>query len=154
MEFWLLLPINVHGQYVGTLSLHSSLERSNRKFACPLESVAFTCSINGTLIRWDVQDDDETVQVGNFRHLVHRPGEGFSTPVQFSCYGKITFSGALEHIMNTSNSTQVCNSSMIMTPSSSTVPSDCDPLTIICKALDIGAEANTMTMTYQLASES
>ena len=41
-----------------------------------------------------------------------------------------------------------------MTPSSSTASSDCDPLTIICKTLDPGAEANSMNTTYKVAGES
>ena len=37
---------------VGVRSLHSSLEKSRRKFACPGESITYTCSVYGSVLVW------------------------------------------------------------------------------------------------------
>ena len=145
--------MNIHGQYVGTLSLDSSLKRSNRIFACPLESVSLTCSINGTLLVWEIQEGNtQPEEVGIFRQT-DVIGDGFFRQNHFhSCHGEIISSGVLEYIGSGVN-TSICNSSMIIRPSSLNVSSDCNPLKIICKSLDQGAENNTKNVTYKIASE-
>ena len=101
MGFCLLLPVNIYGQYyVGTLGLRSSLEGSNRKFACPQESIALTCSISGLVLIWEAQEGNNTsdsVRVGFFSQNDHA-GEGFSNLEQFSCHRELIFSGVLEYI--------------------------------------------------------
>ena len=153
MEVCLLLPINVIGQYVGTLSLHSSLESNNRKYACPQESVALTCSINGTVLIWEVQEggNNMIVQVRNFRSLTDSVGSGFSKLINFSGCGEITFSGVLEYISGENIS--ICNSSMTITPSSRSwnILTQCDPLTIFCKTPGADASAAPMKVTYKVA---
>ena len=145
----------MQGQYVGTLSLEYSLERSNRIFACPLESVSLTCSINGTWLVWDVWE----YKTSKVRRVLcrpdDRPGEGFSFREHFDCHGDMLFSGVLdERSPEVNNATvSVCNSSMIIRPFSRNASSDCDPLTIICKPSDQGPEA-TKNVTYQVAGES
>ena len=155
VEFGLLLVINVHGQYVGTLSLEYSLEGNNRIFACPLESVSLTCSINGTLLIWEAGDGNTTSmkeRVGFFRQN-DITGNGFSTPENFNCHGEMLFSGVLDYIGPAVNNVSVCNSSMIIRPLSRSASSDCGPLTIACKPSDQGPEA-TKNVTYQVAGES
>ena len=148
MGFCLLLPVNIYGQYVGTLSLHSSLEGTNRKFACPQERIVLTCSISGLVPIWEAQEGNNMpVRVGFFRQN-DSVGEGFSNLEQFSCQRELIFSGVLENI-----NSSIRISSMIVTPSSWNVSSNCDPLIIICKSSDPGAEANTMNLTYKVAGE-
>ena len=147
----MLLSVNIYGQYyVRTLGLRSSLEGSNRKFACPQESIALTCNISGLVLIWEAQEGNNTsdsVRVGFFSQNDHA-GEGFSNLKQFSCHRELIFSGVLEYI-----NSSIYISHMITTPSSWNVSSNCDPLTIICKSSDPGAEANTMNMTYKVAGE-
>ena len=150
-----MLPFGVHGQNVGTLTdyLYSSLEGSNRKFACPLEIVAVTCSVNGTSLRWEAQEgDNESVQIHSFGQS-DSVGSGFSRPKQFSCHGWIIFTGALAINDTNPGMDSLSKSSMIVTPISRNVLSYCAPLIIICKSLDPEAEANTMIVTHQIAGE-
>ena len=156
MKFCLILLLSGHGQYIGTLtdSLHSSLERSNRKFACSQESVAVSCSVSGTSLIWEVQEgDDESVQIHSFGQN-DSVGSGFSRLRQFSCHGSIIFTGALateDTNPGMNLSIQGRKSSMTVTPISGNVLPYCAPLTIICKSLDHEAESN---VTYKIASES
>ena len=145
----MILPISVYGQYVGTTRFYSSLDVSNREFVCPQESVVVTCTVNGTSLQWEAlqEGDAQFQQIKSFARNA-RVEEGFSTQIQFSCFGVVFFSGLLE------NTTRNYTSSMIVRPRTWSVPSRCGPLTISCKTLDDGAEANTKNMTYKVASES
>jgi hypothetical protein len=149
-----LIPyISVCGQDDGIPSLYSSLERSNREFACPQESVAVTCSVSGTSLAWEAQleGDNKPVQIAHFGQN-DQVGFGFSRPERISW---IIFSGVLVAIedRNPMVNIQLRNSSMIVTPVSSNALSHYAPITIICKALDSGAD-NRKTMIYQIAGES
>ena len=153
MELWLLLPTNIHGQHVDTLSLDSSLEISNRKFACPLEKVTLTCSISGLLLQWEIQEANTHPDVVGIFGQTDSVGNGFFEQNHFSsCHGEIISSGVLEYIDPGVN-TSIYNSSMIIRPTSLNVSSDCDPLEIICKSIGQGAETNTKNVTYKIASE-
>ena len=149
MKFYLILPISAYGQYVGTVRLYSSLDVSNREFVCPQQSVVFTCTVSGTSLQWEALQEGDTQfqQIKSFARNAHVE-EGFSRPIQFSCFGVVFFSGLLE------NTTRNYTSSMIVRPRTWSVPSRCDPLTISCKTLDDGAEANSKNVTYKVASES
>ena len=149
----MILPIS-YGENVGTPNLHSSLGTCNREFACPRESVAITCTVNGTSLRWEAQEgDDEPVQIETFEQDRQDVGSGFSRQRRFGCHGWITFTGALETPNPRVNlSVQQRQSSMMVTPISKNVSSHCAPLTIICKSLDAGAKANTIT--YQIGGKS
>ena len=149
----LLQAINVRGQYVGTLSLEYSLEGSNRIFACPLESVSLTCSINGSLLIWEAGDGTTNLENVGFFRPSGNIGDGFSTRKHFDCHGEMLFSGVLDDIGPAVNNVSVCNSSMIIRPLSTDASSDCGPLTIACKPSDQGPEA-TKNVTYQVAGES
>ena len=60
-----------YGENVGTPNLHSSLDTCNREFACPRETVAITCNVNGTTLRWEAQEsDDEPVQIETLNTIV------------------------------------------------------------------------------------
>ena len=147
----LILHISICGQDFGTLSLHSSLERSNRNFLCPGESIALTCTVRGTTLKWGAQ---EGVQIYNFNEN-HSIGSGFSIPKLFSCHGSILFTGALDDLEVDPNlrvnSSQLRKSSMIVTPVSKNALSHCPPLTIICEPLNGNI---TMNQTIQYAGES
>ena len=140
----MLLVVNVHGQYVGTLSLEYSLEGNNRIFACPLESVSLTCSINGTLLIWEAGDGKTT----SMKERV-----GFFRQNDIVGNGEMRFSGGLDDVGPAVNHVSVCNSSMIIRPLSTDASSDCGPLIIVCKPSDQGPEA-TKNVTYQVAGES
>ena len=88
-------------------------------------------------------------------------GTGFTLEQLCQCPNndslKVTFSGVLENIISgpqtdpgLSLSNSVCNSSMIITPQSLDVSSDCSPLTIICKP----ETNNNMSVSYKIAGES
>jgi hypothetical protein len=133
----------MHISAIGTLSLHSSLERSNRKFACPQESVAFTCSVNGTILEW-AQPTGSTI--GTFIQN-GSVGDGFSKHI--NCDGRagdITASGVLE-VIDRDSGFPICNSTMTLTPSS-----DCArvSLNLTCKSSS-GPEMSTR---FQVAGES
>ena len=149
IKFYLILSISVYGQYVRTARLYSSLDVSNREFVCPQESVIVTCTVDGTSLQWEVLQEGDTQfqQIISFERTA-RAQEGFLNEIQFSCFGVIFFSGLLE------NRTRNYTSSMIVRPRTWSVPSRCDPLTISCKTLDDGAEANSKNVTYKVASES
>ncbi len=153
MKFWLPLSINVQGQYVqvGTLGLDSSLEKSNRKFACPLESVSFSSSINGPSLVWEIQEgiNTEPYVVGFFRQN-DSTGHGFFKQNSFnSCPGEINSFGVPEDV-DTRVNISICNSSMTIRPTSLNVSSDCDPLKLTCKVSGQEAETNVI---YKIASE-
>ena len=80
---------------IGTLSLRSLLGTSNREVARPQESVAVTCSVNGTVLEW-AQPDGNTI--GTFASS-SSVGDGFSELVNQS--GRVTCraSGVLEAII-------------------------------------------------------
>ena len=151
------MHISICGQDFGTLSLHSSLERSNREFACPGESVTLTCIVNGTSLRWSAKEgDSDQVQIENFEPN-SSIGSGFSKRKQFSCHSWITFTGALdaEDPNPRVNSSQLRKSSMIVTPVSENALSHCAPLTITCEPLNqTGGEAKRMMYQIQFAGES
>ena len=149
MKLWILLPICVRGQYVGTLSLDSSLERSNRKLACPLESVSLTCSISGTVLVWEIQEGNtQPKDVGIFRSN-DSAGHTFFVQNHFSCHGEIITYGALDYIDPRQN-IFIRNSSMTIRLISLNESSHCDPIKAICKP---GAGTNAKSMTYKIASE-
>ena len=105
----------------GALSLHSSLERSNREFGCPQESVALTCSINGTVLEWAKQDGGT---IGTFSQGT--VGNGFSELVDCDGgAGTVRASGVLETIDHES----IYNSIITLTPSP-----DCVSLSVTCKS--------------------
>jgi hypothetical protein len=147
------ISVSVCGQYVGTHSLHSSLERSNREFACRQESVAVTCSVSGTSLTWEAREGDNTslpVQVANFQQGV-RVGDGFSNTELFNCHGWITFTSTL--VNSSSDSNQLLKSSMTVTPVSSNAMSHCHlPITISCESLENGSKPKTTT--YRIAGGS
>ena len=120
-------------------------------FVCPLESVSLFCSINGTLLIWNVQEGNTQLeQVGFFRRN-DSIGHGFSKSIEFDCHGETIFSSVLENILISSEAgnISVYNSSMIITPLSWNVSSNCGPLTIFCKPPNPGE--NSMNVTYQVA---
>ena len=124
----------------GTLSLHSSLERSNRKFSCPQESVAVTCSVNGTILEW-AHTDGKTI--GKFSQI-GSVGDGFSIPTDCDEAGRVRASGVLE-VIDHNSSFPICNSTMILTP----LP-DCVSLTVTCKS----SSGPEMSTTLKVAGES
>ena len=151
----LILHISICGQDFGTLSLHSSLERSNRKILCPRESIALTCTVTGTTLKWEAQEgDSDTVHIYTFDQN-SSTGSGFSNSKKFSCHDSIFFTGAL----NVSevdpnrrvNSNQLLKSSMVVMPVSENALSHCPPLTIICEPLNGNI---IMNQTIQYAGES
>ena len=85
----------------GTLSLISSLEKSNREFACPQEPVALTCSVNGPILGW-AQPDGNTI--GTF--FQNNPiGHGFSDSQTILAVIKLV---VLEHLVCWNLLIQVC----------------------------------------------
>ena len=148
-----MLTINVQGQYVGTLTLESSLEKSNRRFVCPSESISFTCSVSGTSLAWEIQEGNTDPYDDKFFRQTDRVGRSFLVSNRLSsCHGEINVFGVLEYIDPREN-TSICNSTMTIRPTSLNVSSDCDPLKITCKVLDQEAENNTEDMIYKIASE-
>ena len=150
----IILHIGVCGQYIGTVSLRSSLEGTNRKFACPGERIALTCSVSGTALRWDAEEegDSQAIQIANLGQNNSGAGSDFSERYQFtnSCNGSITFTGALDRDYPGVDSSQWRNSSMTVTPGSENAL-HCAPLTITCIALSGG---ENKAVVYQIAGES
>ena len=141
---------------VGVRSLHSLLEKSNRKFACPGESVTYTCSVYGSVLVWSTNGE----QIWSFRKT-DSVGTGFSLPkmVNLTCDPmsliNITFSGVLEDIadQNTMNNLSICTSTMIVTPMSY-IPY-CEPLIPTCTTHRGSTEhSDTVTEMYQIACKS
>ena len=125
-----------------------------RRFACPSESVSFTCSINGPLLVWQIQEGNtEPHNVGIFKQIdiIGHTLSQLNHQIN-SCHGEINSFSVLEYIDPREN-TSICNSTMTIRPTSLNVSSDCDPLKITCKALDQEAENNTKDMIYKIASE-
>jgi hypothetical protein len=123
---------------VGVLSLHSSLERSNREFACPQESVAVTCSVNGTVLEWAQLD-------GNSIGTLQSVGDGFSQVINCTRgAGMARVSGALE-VIDRDSDFLIYNSTMVLTPSP-----DCVSINVTCRS-GSGPEMSTI---LKIAGES
>ena len=145
MILWFLLSINVQGQYVGAL-IKSSLEKSNRRFACLSESVSFTCNISGTSLAWEIQEGNarSSYDGGIFRQSDPVGRCCFKQNQINSCHGEFNSFSVLEYNMS------ICISTMTIRPTSLNVSSDCDPLKVICKAV---GESNPKNKIYKIASE-
>lgn len=149
---WFLLSINIQGQDDGTPTLESSLEKSNRRFACPLESVSFTCSINGPSFVWQIQEGNanrNTIGIFSQSDSIEHPS--FFESIRFnSCHGEINSFCVREYIDPREN-TSIFNSTMTIRPTSLNVSSDCDPLKVICRVS--GQNATEDLPIYKIASE-
>lgn len=132
----------------GVLSLHSSLERSgNREFGCPQETVALTCSVNGTFLGWDHTNGSS---LGTFTNETGFVGKGFFEKVDCDeGAGIVIASGVLELFKPERDSNfTIFNSTMTLTPSP-----DCAriSLNVTCKSEGSGPKNSTI---FKIAGES
>ena len=86
------------GQTPSVSFLNSSLNATNRNYACPHESVAYSCDVFGSELHWHVDDDS----LGYFTMNDSMAGTGFTINgsdlnEQFQC---LIFSGVLDIIIN------------------------------------------------------
>ena len=138
----------------GNLLLHSSLERSNRSYACPGESVSYSCAVvGGQGLSWEVNGSDVAHSLNNGVFACYGSG---TCDFKSTCY---TLSGVILNVTRNVSNQSKYHSTMTVTPEilhNETLElidmracSHDEPLNITCHCLGPGGKKQSLL--YQVA---
>ena len=103
---------------VRVLDLTSSVEQARRNYACPNETVTFSCTIIGTTLKWEYSQGNSSIAafIAGRSDTVEGKGYVKNDIRDFEA----NFSTILDYVFNQNNGHVECKSTLILIPTSPT----------------------------------